>query len=74
VQDALYAVTLDAVYLLKMDHEIGSIEVGKRADFSILEEDPPGHITRNAQGCASMGHCTWGSGPSSVKAQMSKMN
>ena len=40
VQDALYAVTLDAAYLLKMDHEIGSIEVGKRADFCVLEEDP----------------------------------
>ena len=23
-----------------MDHEIGSIEVGKRADFAILDEDP----------------------------------
>jgi predicted amidohydrolase YtcJ len=40
VQDALCAVTLDAAYLLKMDHEIGSIEVGKRADFCVLEEDP----------------------------------
>lgn len=40
VQDALYAVTLDAAYILKMEHEIGSIEVGKRADFCILEEDP----------------------------------
>ena len=23
-----------------MDHEIGSLEPGKRADFAILEEDP----------------------------------
>ena len=23
-----------------MDHEIGSIEIGKRADFAILEDDP----------------------------------
>jgi hypothetical protein len=23
-----------------MDHEIGSIEAGKKADFAVLEEDP----------------------------------
>lgn len=40
VHDALYACTVDAAYQLHMDHEIGSIEVGKRADFTILEEDP----------------------------------
>ena len=40
VSDALYAITLGAAYTLHMDHEIGSIEVGKRADFAILEADP----------------------------------
>jgi predicted amidohydrolase YtcJ len=25
---------------LKLDHEIGSIECGKRADFCVLEDDP----------------------------------
>ncbi len=25
---------------LKLDHEVGSIEVGKRADFAVLNEDP----------------------------------
>lgn len=40
VDDALYAITLGAAYTLKMDHEIGSIETGKRADFTILEQDP----------------------------------
>ncbi len=40
VYDALYAVTLDAAYQMKMDHEIGSIEPGKWADFTILEDDP----------------------------------
>ena len=25
---------------LKMEHEIGSIEIGKRADFAVLEADP----------------------------------
>ena len=40
VDQALHAITLGAAYSLKMDHEIGSIEVGKRADFAILDEDP----------------------------------
>ena len=40
VADALYAITLGAAYTLKMDHEIGSLETGKRADFTILEQDP----------------------------------
>jgi predicted amidohydrolase YtcJ len=40
VYDALYAVTLDAAYTLKLDHDIGSIEPGKLADFTVLEEDP----------------------------------
>lgn len=40
VQDALYAITLGAAYTLKLDHQIGSIEVGKRADFAVLDDDP----------------------------------
>ncbi len=40
VADALYAITLGAAYTLQMDDEVGSIEVGKRADFAVLEEDP----------------------------------
>ena len=40
VYDALYAVTLDAAYTLKLDHELGSIEPGKLADFTVLEADP----------------------------------
>jgi len=40
VYDALYAVTLDAAYTLKMDKDVGSIEPGKLADFTVLEEDP----------------------------------
>ncbi len=40
VEEALRAITLGAAYTLKLDHEIGSIEVGKRADLCILEEDP----------------------------------
>ena len=40
VVEALHAITLGAAYTLKLDHEVGSIEVGKRADFAILEDDP----------------------------------
>lgn len=46
--DALRAVTVDAAYLLNMENEIGSIAIGKRADFTALEENPltvdPMHI------------------------------
>ena len=37
---ALKAITLDAAWSLGLDDEIGSIEVGKRADFAILETNP----------------------------------
>ncbi len=40
VYDALRAVTLGAAYTLKLDHDIGSIEPGKLADFAVLETDP----------------------------------
>ncbi len=40
VADALYAITLGAAYTLKLDGEVGSIEVGKKADFAVLEDDP----------------------------------
>ncbi|WP_436622646.1 amidohydrolase [Sorangium sp. So ce136] len=38
--DALHAVTLGAAYQMHMDAEIGSIEIGKLADFTVLEESP----------------------------------
>ena len=40
VEAALEAVTLGAAYMLKMDHEVGSLEAGKFADFAVLDEDP----------------------------------
>ncbi|OWU84324.1 amidohydrolase [Oceanicola sp. 22II-s10i] len=40
VAEALHAITLGAAFTLKMDHLIGSIEAGKRADFAVLDEDP----------------------------------
>ena len=40
VEQALFAITKGAAITMKMDHQIGSIEVGKRADFAVLEDDP----------------------------------
>ncbi len=40
VADALYAITLGAAYTLKLDGEVGSVEIGKKADFAVLEDDP----------------------------------
>jgi predicted amidohydrolase YtcJ len=40
VADALRAITLGAAYTLRMDHEVGSLEIGKRADFAVLHDDP----------------------------------
>lgn len=40
VEAALHAITLGPAYTLKLDHLIGSIEVGKFADFAVLRDDP----------------------------------
>lgn len=40
VEEALYAVTMGAAITMKMDDRIGSLEIGKRADFAVLEDDP----------------------------------
>jgi predicted amidohydrolase YtcJ len=38
--DALKAMTIGSAYLLHCDDEYGSIEVGKFADFAVLDADP----------------------------------
>ena len=38
--EALWAATLGGAYQIHMDDEIGSIEAGKRADFTVLAENP----------------------------------
>jgi predicted amidohydrolase YtcJ len=40
VQQALSAITIDAAHLLRKEDEIGSIRVGKLADFTVLYESP----------------------------------
>lgn len=40
VQEALYAITMGAAYTLHMDDRIGSIEIGKYADFCVVDRDP----------------------------------
>jgi predicted amidohydrolase YtcJ len=40
VDAALRAVTIDAAWSLRLDHEVGSIAVGKKADFVVLEKNP----------------------------------
>jgi len=39
-EQALRAITLDAAWSLGLEEEIGSIEAGKRADFTILDRNP----------------------------------
>ena len=39
-EQALKAITLEAAWSLGLDKEIGSIEVGKRADLAILDSNP----------------------------------
>lgn len=40
VYDALKGITSDAAYVLHMDDQIGSLGVGKKADFVILAQNP----------------------------------
>ena len=40
VDQALRAITIEAAYAIQMEEQIGSIKVGKRADFTVLDADP----------------------------------
>ena len=40
LMQALRGITIDAAWALRLDHEIGSIAAGKRADFAVLQDDP----------------------------------
>lgn len=40
VEQALRAVTIDAAFSIRQEHEVGSIEPGKLANFTVLDADP----------------------------------
>ncbi|WP_416416241.1 amidohydrolase [Paenarthrobacter aromaticivorans] len=40
IERALRAITIDAAYVIGMDHLVGSLEVGKYADLVVLDRDP----------------------------------
>ena len=40
IDQAMRAITTDAAYVLGMEDEIGSLRAGKKADFTVLEQDP----------------------------------
>jgi len=39
-EDALAAVTIEAAWQLRLDHEVGSLAAGKQADLVALADDP----------------------------------
>ncbi len=39
-EEALRAVTIDAAHILGLEHDLGSVQSGKLADFTVLYEDP----------------------------------
>jgi len=40
VYDALRAITIESAYSWRREHDLGSITVGKQANFTVLEDDP----------------------------------
>jgi len=60
VRDAIRAQTIHAAWQLHSEHEVGSIEVGKFADFVVLDADP---LTTSPENLDSIGVVeTWLSG------------
>ena len=39
-EEALKAVTIDAAFAIRKENEMGSIDIGKKANFAVLEENP----------------------------------
>lgn len=62
--EVVRSATLNGAQLMGIDDEVGSVEVGKRADFAILDENPlenlkvlygHGHLRQTAEGPARVG-------------------
>ena len=64
LETALAAITIEAARSLGLESEIGSIEAGKKADFTVLEEDPY-EIPRNSSR-------TWQSGEQCTKVRFTR--
>ena len=47
-EEALVAVTLNAAYSIQMAEQVGSLEVGKQADFLLLDGDSPAILAYHA--------------------------
>ena len=47
ISAALRVVTINAAYQLRMDDQIGSIEVGKFADFAVLSDNSLSRFPRD---------------------------
>jgi predicted amidohydrolase YtcJ len=55
VHDALRAVTIEAAYSWRMEHELGSIAAGKLANFTVLADDPYAVATERLNRIAVLG-------------------
>jgi cytosine/adenosine deaminase-related metal-dependent hydrolase len=42
--EVIWAATLKGAEALGLDHELGSIQIGKKADFVVVDEDPPENL------------------------------
>jgi predicted amidohydrolase YtcJ len=54
-EEAFRAITIDAAHALRKEDEIGSIEIGKRANFTVFEENPIGADPKSLKDLAIWG-------------------
>jgi hypothetical protein len=66
-EEAFRAITIDAAHALRKENEIGSIEIGKRANFTVFEENP---ITADPQALKDL--AIWGTVYEGEKYQIEK--
>jgi predicted amidohydrolase YtcJ len=54
-EEAFQAITIDAAHAMRRENEIGSIDIGKKANFTVFEDNPPHGRSDNPQGCDHLG-------------------